>query len=157
MYSLQGLTHGFTRNADYVREHLSGMTHAQSLVQPPVAGNCVNWILGHIVTYRDYTLELLGQPALFGATAGARYDRGSAPITGPGEGVIDFDALMTTFNEAQHGILAAIPSLTQTLADEVVTQHGFSMRRGDLLMTWMRHESYHAGNLEMLAVWSRQA
>lgn len=42
-----------------------GLTHQDSLLQPPVRGNCLNWVLGHILAGRNTTLEFLGQSPLW--------------------------------------------------------------------------------------------
>ena len=59
----------FTFNV--TRANVEGFSHEDSLRQPP-AGNCLNWLLGHIVATRQHTLELLGVPAINvpGLTAG---------------------------------------------------------------------------------------
>ena len=38
-----------------VKRNLEGLTHEESLVQPQPGGNCLNWIVGHLV-------EETGQP-----------------------------------------------------------------------------------------------
>lgn len=40
--------------------------------------------------------------------------------------------------------------MTPAQAAEVVTAAGFTMPRAALLISFMRHESYHAGQLELL-------
>ena len=40
--------------------------------------------------------------------------------------------------------------MTQDQASELVSAADFTMPRGELLTSFMRHESYHAGQLELL-------
>ena len=54
---LQGLF-GLTYWA--IRENLKGVDHEESLLSPDPAGNCMNWILGHILVNRDRALLLVG-------------------------------------------------------------------------------------------------
>ena len=49
----------FTRNV--VRLNLEGISHEQSLIQPQPAGNCSNWVVGHLVTIYNKVLPLLEQ------------------------------------------------------------------------------------------------
>ena len=35
-----------------VNRNVEGVTEEESLVKPQLAGNCLNWVLGHIVVYR---------------------------------------------------------------------------------------------------------
>jgi len=44
-----------------IKRQLEGVTHEESLVQPPFRGNCLNWVLGHIVVSRATVLTTLGE------------------------------------------------------------------------------------------------
>jgi hypothetical protein len=39
-----------------IKRQLDGVSHEESLVQPPFRGNCLNWVLGHIVCSRAEVL-----------------------------------------------------------------------------------------------------
>ena len=43
-----------------IKRNLEDVTNEESLVQPPGAGNCLNWVLGHIVAARNTALKLAG-------------------------------------------------------------------------------------------------
>ena len=49
-----------------VGANLAGLTHEDSLVQPRPGGNCLNWVLGHLLTVYDGTLPLLSQEPVMG-------------------------------------------------------------------------------------------
>jgi uncharacterized damage-inducible protein DinB len=148
MLTTDGLTTAYTRNANYVQTYLNGLTHADAIVQPPVEGNCIQWILGHIVCYRNYILNVLGQSPIL--PEAARYAKDSAPVTGNEPENPSFETLLNAYFQAQEIILGCIRTLTPEAAAEVVTQGDFTMPRGDLLVSYMRHESYHAGQFELL-------
>jgi hypothetical protein len=143
----------FERDASYVRNLLSGLTHADSLVQPPATGNCINWILGHIVCYRTYTLAICGLPPAFEERAAQRYARDSAPVTGAAADVANLEALLAAYEQSQLALSAYLERATPAALGEVVSAAGFTMPRGDLLTSFMRHESYHAGQFELLREW----
>src|SRR5581483_7684173 len=63
-----------------VRLNAQGLTQAESLIQPRPAGNCLNWVIGHLVCIYHHTLPILGQSPVMEASALHRYDRGSPPI-----------------------------------------------------------------------------
>ena len=50
-----------------LRVNLDGITHEESLHQPSPAGNCLNWILGHLVASYDNLLKVLGGEAVLTA------------------------------------------------------------------------------------------
>lgn len=54
------LIHTFERNYDYLRQQVDGLTHEDSLLQIPTGGNCLNWIVGHIVSARCPVMKGLG-------------------------------------------------------------------------------------------------
>ncbi len=150
MISGENLIWNFERNASYIRTHLDGLTHADSLVQPPVNGNCINWIVGHLVCYRNFALAICGLPLVVNAATANRYERGSMPVTGPAADVTAFDTLVQAYWNSQEQLLAYLRTMTPKQASEIVSAADFTMPRSELLTSFMRHESYHAGQLELL-------
>jgi uncharacterized damage-inducible protein DinB len=148
MINAEGWVHAFMRNAGYVNDHLNGLTHAEALLQPPANGNCILWILGHIVCYRNAMLTLLALPPVL--PAAVRYDRGSAPVLADEPDQPRFEALLAAFNEAQATILNKVRQWTPEEAAEVIVKDDLAMTRAERLMSFMRHESYHAGQFELL-------
>lgn len=143
----------FERDASYVRNLLDGLTHADSLVQPPVAGNCINWILGHIVCYRNYALAVCALPPAIEEATAQRYARDSAPVTGAATDVAHFAMLLAAYEQSHRALCAYLDQTTPEALQETVSAAGFTMPRGDLLTSFMRHESYHAGQFELLREW----
>src|SRR3954470_8143204 len=86
VFTAQQLAEAFARNVRVIKMQVNGLTHADSLLQPPVRGNCLNWVLGHIAIHRDLILEALGEEKILSQAAAARYGSGSEPILGDGEG-----------------------------------------------------------------------
>ena len=44
-----------------VRLNVEGISHEDSLIQPQPAGNCLNWVIGHLVVAYQLVLPLLEQ------------------------------------------------------------------------------------------------
>src|SRR5262249_44395986 len=63
-----------------VKLNAGGLTHEESLVQPVPAGNCLNWVLGHLVATRSHLLRGLGDEPLWDDDDWRRYDRHGNPI-----------------------------------------------------------------------------
>jgi uncharacterized damage-inducible protein DinB len=136
-------------NNRILHRQIDGLTHADSLVQPPVRGNCLNWILGHILVHRDYILDALGAEKLLDEKTTKRYDRESEPITEDGDDVVPFETLVALLDESLARISAALSgataeSLAADLPDGVMQTVGRTLD----FLHW--HETYHVGQTELL-------
>jgi hypothetical protein len=47
------LVYLFNFNSRVTKINLASISHAESLNFPEKGGNCINWVLGHIITERD--------------------------------------------------------------------------------------------------------
>ncbi len=143
------LAGAFARNAGLIAQQVQDLTHADSLIQPPVRGNCLNWVLGHIAVHRDYVLEALGEEKVLGEAPIARYDRGSAPILGEGEGVLPLATLLAAIDQSQVNIAAALTRLSPAeLEKEAPKSEPRTVAEMASFLYW--HETYHTGQTELL-------
>ena len=138
----------FQRNSQIIGRQVDGLTHADTLLQLPFRGNCLNWVLGHIIVYRDVVLELVGGAPVLTNAETAAYLRGAEPLT-KGDGAVQVVRLLTALDEAQTLLLA---TLERTGADALGVPSGDSAGRtvGERLAFLAWHESYHVGQLEIL-------
>ena len=58
-----------------------GLTHDDSLLQLPFRGNCLNWVIGHVLVSRENILAMMGIQGTWTEEEIARYRGGSEPIT----------------------------------------------------------------------------
>ena len=139
----------FQLTSHVIHRQTEGITNAESVLQPPVRGNCMNWILGHIVDERDYVLNLLGEKRVFTETERERYRRESTPITSIEDG-LPFDQLLAKFDLAQGRIESGLKAITE----EVLAAPGEAGTRKDqvgALIAYIHwHETYHTGQFELL-------
>ena len=136
----------FTFNHRATHMNLEGLTHEDSLVQPPAGANCLNWVLGHVVASRNEILELLGEPPTWTEQESARYDRGSKGIHDAAE-ARPLPELITAFDRSQERILAGCARLTpERLAERFSERHTIAQRLGFLQF----HETYHVGQMGLL-------
>lgn len=126
-----------------------GLTHADSLLQLPFRGNCLNWVLGHIVDSRNTVLRLLGAQCIWTADECSVYGYGSDPITGEGK-ALPLERLLADLDESQNRIAAALESISpEALAAEIEIWKGKTPLAEHLaFLHW--HETYHVGQLELL-------
>ncbi len=136
----------------YVLErNLEGLTHEDSLVSPAPAGNCANWILGHIVGSRSGFVALLGQPmypenrfADYSGRKDARFDPAAAER---------FEDLLDCYHSMQEPLLRGIASLTpEAMAEPAPFSPTGNPEEtiGSLMATFAFHEAYHAGQTAIL-------
>ena len=139
------LTQQFALMYSTAAANLNGMTHDQSIVQPPGGGNCANWILGHLVNVHNGLMQLIGTEPVWDSAQLAR--AGFDPITGP-ENAIDWDTLRDRFLGSRDRCLAAIAALTDgQLAEHVPDPFGDTCPRASLLNVLAYHQAYHTGQL----------
>ena len=135
-----------------VRMGLDGVTHEESLVQPEAAGNCLNWVVGHLLAIYDNVLPLVGQKPVLPPAAQKRYDRGSKPIRDGGE-ALDIGELMAMWDESAKRYDAGLGALDPaTLGDPAPFSPTGNPDEtiGSLLSTIAFHQSYHTGQTGLL-------
>ena len=99
--------------------NFDGLTHDDSLVHPKGGGNCINWVLGHLVKTRNDALGLLGADPWYPPSDFDRYATGKPPLTDPGE-ALPFPMLQESFTSLQQPLVTALRAAsTQTLARPV--------------------------------------
>jgi len=145
------LRHMFGLSTRALGANLEGFSDEDALAQPPGGGNCANWIVGHIVVHRNHMLRALGAEPVWGAEADARYDRGSAPVTGA-DGAQTLDALRDALDRSRERLLAAFDTLTpeQLAAEPDAPSGSVTGPLGHRLALLIAHEAYHAGQVAIL-------
>lgn len=132
-----------------IHRQTEGITNEESVIQPPVRGNCMNWILGHILDERNYVLKLLGKELFFDEATRDLYRRESAPVTGLSDG-LPFDQLMVKLDRSQELIEAGLKSITSERLAEMDTAGTRNDQVGALIAYIHWHETYHTGQFELL-------
>ena len=128
-----------------VTVNTEGLTHADSLTQPPGGGNCANWVLGHMVANRNVVMELLGEPAVWDENQSALYRRGSKAIVCDSD-ALPFDEILQDYYRAQAALMACLERKTE---EDLGVPAGDSTV-GEQLAFLQFHETYHAGQLGLL-------
>lgn len=150
MITPKDLAGAFARNLDTIKAQIKGLTHADSVLQLPFRGNCLNWVLGHIAVNRNQVLQALGQPPILSEAHAKRYGYGSEPVCADGDDILKLETLMAILEQSQKAIEAALGRITpQELAKEVKSFLG-STTLGYFLFFLYYHETYHLGQTEIL-------
>lgn len=137
-----------------VRMNTEGLTQEESLIQPDPAGNCANFVVGHLLWVYDQALEMLAQRPVLGGDRLERYARGSAPLTDPAE-ALHIDELLAAWDTASERFQAGLESLTPEMMERPMP--GPDSKSGELtetmrslLGTILFHQAYHAGQTGVL-------
>jgi hypothetical protein len=135
-----------------VRTNVQGITHEESLVQPEPGGNCLNWIVGHLVWAYTGALPLVRQASTLDPQRLTQYARGAPPLTDASR-AIAFDELLAAWDESSRRMdtgLAGFPAdtLAQPAAGSPTGNPNETV--GSLLATIMFHQAYHTGQTAVL-------
>lgn len=149
MITLVQLAEAFGRNVSIVQMQAKDLTHADSLLQPAGRGNCLNWVLGHMLTNRDAILGWLGQASVGGERA-ARYQRESDPVAGPADDVLPLDELLVLLAVSQEKLAGALAALTEDDLDREVLLGARTAPLRNRLFFLYFHDTYHLGQTELL-------
>jgi uncharacterized damage-inducible protein DinB len=126
--------------------NLEGITAEESLRAPDSGGNSLNWVLGHLLSYRNRILSLLGEPPAWDSPQAARYARGSAPL-GPDDDPVPFDTLRAGFDRSQELLLAALQGAP---AEKLAAANERGEPLAQRLAMLALHEGYHGGQIGLL-------
>lgn len=150
MITSKELAEAFGRNVDILVRQTNGLSHAESVLQPPMRGNCMNWVLGHIADNRDTVLQQLGQAPLMSADQRKRYGYGSEPVCVDGDDLLKLEQLLSMLQRSQTAIASVLEGISPAeLAKEVESFYGKSSL-GSFLFFLCWHETYHLGQTEVL-------
>lgn len=138
------ITHYFKRNHQVLRMQTKGLSHEDSLLTPPFRANCLNWVLGHIITYRCQALTLLGSEPVWDEAQSAPYNRESEPLQV--EDALPLDQIMADLRVSQERLEAALDGLTAEDLERSVDDRTLAQR---LTFNYW-HETYHTGQTELL-------
>jgi uncharacterized damage-inducible protein DinB len=135
----------FELNYGALFRNLEGITHAESLIPPIPAGNCINWVLGHIVASRNRALALVGVEPIWPRDLAQRYSgRDDADWTP--ETAVDLKAIAADLARSQQALMHALDNMT---GRALAARHdGKSL--GELLGFFQFHEAYHTGQIGIL-------
>jgi len=150
MITVSAMAGAFARNVEVVKMQAAGLTHADSLAGLPFRGNCLNWVIGHLVTNRNNVLKLLGAEDLIDPSV-ARYERDSEPIPADGAGALPLEELLEKLDQSQAYIARLLGSADPSSFQVQVAFFGRrSMPVGEWLLFFLFHDSYHVGQTEIL-------
>ena len=150
MHDPKVLANVYRRNLWVVAKQTEGLAHTDSLLQPEARGNCLNYVLGHMLASQDTVAKMLDLAPLMTPEESARYDSDSAPITGDENGVIEFERLLVMVRESASRLVESIEQLSADDLERDVKLGERVASLGQRLEFFGWHDSYHVGQTEYL-------
>lgn len=133
-----------------IHDQTENLTQEDTLIQPQPGGNCMNWVLGHMLKSQISVLLALGGEPPIDPEKLSRYRGGSEPVKGPGEGVWTLDDLLVGFDQVNTAITNRLGLMSDTDFD-VEIQHGDKRVKRSWRVFFLNfHHAYHIGQLEIL-------
>ena len=132
-----------------IQHLLEGVSDEQSLQQLPFEANCMNWILGHIISRRQSALEALGAGPLWDEDQLSRYRSGSEAIKSA-EQAMAFHALKGDLERSMDMLEKVLQQADEELLDKIVANDRGEKTAAEHLEGFLWHETYHIGQLELL-------
>jgi hypothetical protein len=150
MLSTQEFVRLFTIENNLIHTQAAGLTTAETLIQPQPTGNCMNWVLGHILESQISMLTLLGAQSPVVAADLERYKRESDPIRGEDAGVLPVERLLEGLDSVHAALVARLPELSDADFVREIVQGERKFTVGWRFLFLHFHYTYHLGQLELL-------
>lgn len=129
-----------------IHRNLEGVSHEESIRRPD-AGNCTNWIVGHIVASRSRLLTALGETGVLPDERITPYRRGS---DGSVEMGLSLQDLVDALDRSQPLLIARLQRMTEAelgVKSPISSPAGPDATFGAALSAMVFHEAYHVGQL----------
>lgn len=135
-----------------VRRCADGFSQEESLVAPEGGGNCLNWVMGHLLHVYNNALPAIGQARVMEKETTVRFKRGAAGLDATDE-AMEMAEMMAAWDEVANRVDAGLAGLTVEGLDAPAP---FSPSNNPketvrtLLTTILFHQAYHAGQVGLL-------
>jgi len=132
-----------------IHRYVDGVSHEESVLQLPFEHNCMNWILGHIVTNRSHVLETVGAAHGWQDEVRALYHTETPPIK-PGGRSVQIEALGRYLDESVDLLKDAFENVSDEYLEETHSNYRGEKTRYAHVTGFHWHETFHVGQLEIL-------
>jgi hypothetical protein len=151
MIQIQDYTKMIKNEHEMLLQQVEGLNHADSLMQPQPGGNCLNWVMGHLVGNLQIILDVLDAPHPADVPDYKRYGYGSAPVTGDAPDVVPLETLVAHYGLLSNAICAHLGQMSETQFEEEIENFMGNVTRGWAAFFFFFHNTYHLGQLEQLS------
>lgn len=135
---------------EIIEEQTDGLTQEDTLIQPQPGGNCMNWVLGHLLDNLVIILESMGGTAPTNLQGLKRYERGSEPVKGQADDVLDIAYLLEGLKTVHQAVQEKLDLMTEADFSREVPHWDEAAPLGWRVFFLQFHHTYHVGQLELL-------
>jgi hypothetical protein len=132
-----------------IKGKTEGLTHADSMLQLPFPGNCMNWNLGHLLVYRQISLGAIDGVTKPDDQDVVNYGFGSEALT-DSDKAIPLPDLLTRLEEASDKLIVALEEMPAEKSAEIIDTESGRTLDDRLRFLLVFHEAYHVALLEIL-------
>lgn len=143
------LSQDYAGNTWLIGKLTEGFSHRESLLQVDFPANCLNWVLGHILTRRNSALKLLGAAPFWKEDIISLYRSGSQPIT-KANSARQLEDLLEDLEESQQLLETALSQLSNQALEAVVETEFGQKSVWEHIDGLIWHETFHVGQLDIL-------
>ncbi len=139
----------FKHNHRIMHLQVKDLTQADSMLQLPFEGNCLNWVVGHILDTYNICLGWLDLPILWNEAYTKVYSHGSDPLTDPIR-ALELSDMLEKLDTGLEQITTRLVGLTPIEQERVIDYWFGKATLVEALFFMLWHASYHTGQLEQL-------
>ena len=128
-----------------IHRFVDGISHEESILQLPFEHNCMNWILGHVVSNRSHVLETVAAPHTWQEDVRTLYHTDTPPIR-PESKSLQFDHLIGYLDESMELLRSALENISDEWLDEIHSNYRGEKTRYAHVTGFHWHETFHVVN-----------
>ena len=134
-----------------LKVNLEDISHEDSLFAPERGGNCINWIVGHILNSRNRLFGFVGLDQVWDASHAEVYGRGTVPLTSSDK-AIPLDTLVQVFDASQERLIAHLKAMSADALNAALPEpHKLFGKTVETAVAFSAfHELYHVGQVSLL-------
>jgi len=151
----EGLAGTYQANTWLINRLVDGVTHAESLRAPGERINCMNWVLGHIISGRHKALALLGRDGFWDAASMQAYQTGSQGIGMDNHG-LGFEELKRELVRSQADLDLALGAASDGLLETIKKTDRGEKPVWEHVDGLGWHETFHVGQLDILRAYAHE-
>lgn len=148
MITISDFAKMLTNEIEIIHSQTKDLTQSDTLIQPQPGGNCMNWVLGHLLDGLINVLSVLEGEMPESLPNLERYQRESSPIQQDEPGLLTLPRLIENLDKVNNSILKRLEQLTDSDFDQEIELWGSQVRRGWVAFFYYFHYTYHLGQLE---------
>ena len=150
MITIRDLQRILEMENEIIHDQTAGLSQADSLLQPQPGGNCLNWVVGHLLTNQLEVIDAIGGTPPFDSDILAIYERNSEPIRGDEERILALNTMVSMHDQIHQVINDILNKMMEDDFENEIQIGERKMKLGWRVFFLHFHYTYHIGQLEFL-------